>query len=122
MQLILTAEERRRTAERRGGSLSLRPLRETLRPLRETLRPLRLSLKKSTWTTWLLTQGASAKPIGRLNQRAQVAGFHDRVSGVRGDVQFGFRPGAMQVPRAIDRTDNILPPLHNHSANFSNLP
>src|SRR5712691_638628 len=64
---------------------------------------------------------ALAKPISRLDQRAQVARLHDRVSGVGRDVQVSFWPGAMQIPRARDRTDNIVAPLYNHPGNLSNL-
>src|SRR3989442_11492858 len=41
-----------------------------------------------------------SKLVRRLNQRAQVPWFHNRVTRVRRDVQLGFGPGAMQIPCA----------------------
>src|SRR5207253_3921152 len=42
-----------------------------------------------------------AKLICRLYQRAQISRLRNRVTCVRRDVQFRFRPGAMQVPGAL---------------------
>src|ERR1044072_2898617 len=41
---------------------------------------------------------------------------------VRRDVQFGFGPGAMQVPRASYPTDHIIATLDDHSRDVPDLP
>src|SRR5438046_5672578 len=43
------------------------------------------------------------------------------MTSVRREVQFGFRPGTMQVPRARHRTDDIVAPLNDHTGDVANL-
>src|ERR1051325_4690805 len=62
-----------------------------------------------------------AKLVRRLDQRAQIARLRDRMAGVRRNVQLGFRPRAMQVPRARHRTDCIVATLDDHAGNVANL-
>src|SRR5438067_11564577 len=63
----------------------------------------------------------SPKPISRFDQRAQISRLHNRVAGVRRDAEFGFRPGAMQVPRARHRTHNVISTLDYDTRNVPNL-
>ena len=42
------------------------------------------------------------------------------MAGVGNDFESRFRPGAMQIPGIRQRTNNVVPALHDHSRYFSN--
>src|SRR5665213_1181964 len=58
-----------------------------------------------------------SKTIGRDDQLMQVAGLECRMSGIGYDMQIRFRPRAMQVPGAAQRTYDVIAPLHDHGGN-----
>ena len=41
-------------------------------------------------------------------------GFQRRVAGIADNAQVGFRPGAVQVPGAADRTNDVVAALDDH--------
>src|SRR4051812_29328500 len=65
---------------------------------------------------------ALTKLVRSLHQGAQIPRLHNRMARVRRDVQFGFGPGTMKVPRTRHRTHNVITSLNNQPGNMSNLP
>ena len=43
------------------------------------------------------------------------------MAGIRNDIELGFRPGAVKVPRARNWTNNVIAALHNYRRNVTNL-
>lgn len=62
-----------------------------------------------------------AKAIGGLDQRADDAGLGNRMPCIGNYLEISFRPGAVQVPGAHDRTNDVVPALNNHGRDVPDL-
>src|SRR6185437_5002092 len=51
--------------------------------------------------------------IGGHDELMEVAPLEGGVAGVRHDAQIGFRPGAMQLPRGLHGTHDVVSALHD---------
>src|SRR4029078_13578310 len=65
---------------------------------------------------YLLLAGTS-KIISRLTQDSDDSRFADRMAGVRNNFQLRLGPGAMKLPGAHYRTNNVVPALHDDARN-----
>src|SRR5437762_1207387 len=62
-----------------------------------------------------------AELIRGFDQDAQISRLHNRMSGVRRDMYFCFRPGAMQVPGTGHRADDVISSLNDHPRDMTDL-
>src|SRR5699024_8387768 len=62
---------------------------------------------------------SACEAVGRLDQSVEDAGFVERVPGVVDDVEFGFRPGPVQVVGGTYRGAHVVAALDDHTGDVT---
>src|SRR5699024_2235883 len=62
---------------------------------------------------------SACEAVGRLDQPVEDAGVVERVSGVVDDVEFGFRPGPVQVGGGTYRGAHVVAALDDHAGDVT---